>query len=324
MISSLIDARTGDGLVPPARVFGAQGGEIAILGVATDQMATYRAQPRGLLFAPRPATWVETWLPRVSSRAKAYVIASHAGVQADKDILAHTPPRTLVIGAHDHLRFEATDAQGRRLFHGGSWGNHIRVVALRVQGDDGPRYEVAELALGDAVDPGLAAEIARQEQAHLTQEDKAVVANLARPLDLSEAALIATEAVRKAADADVAFLNHTSFGDGLPAGAVSKYRFDSFLRFDGDVRVATLDGAVLAAILRGANQHKAATLSERTGDFVYANALAIDPAARYRVAANGWTTMNQQAYLGRAGLSFAPVAELKVKTIVAGALKDLR
>jgi 5'-nucleotidase/UDP-sugar diphosphatase len=322
MISSLIDARTGDQIVRPAAAFSVPGGELVILGVGTDQMMTYRAVPRGLIFAPRPATYVETWLPRVSQRPRAVVIASHAGVVADRAILSVAPPRSLVVGGHDHLRFDAEDAQGRRLFHGGAWGNHLRVVAIRV-GADGPRFEIVELPLSAAADPALAAEIARQENAHLTAEDRAEIANLPRALDLAEATLVATEAVRKAANADVALLNHTSFGDGLPAGSVSKYRFDSFLRFDGDVRVATFDGATLAAILRGANQHKATTLEGRSGDFVYANDLAIDPAARYRVAANGWTTMNQQAYLGRTGLTFETVPGVMVKATVAKALKEL-
>lgn len=323
MISNLINPRTGDAYLPPAAVFSVPGGELAILGVGTDQMATYRAAPRSLIFVPRPASYVETWLPRVTQRPRAIIIASHAGVQADKQILAATPPRSLIVGAHDHLRFDAQDAEGRRLFHGGSWGNHLRVVAVKV-GDDGPQFDITEQPLGAAADAALAAEIAKQEAAHLTAEDRAEMANLPRAYDLSDSALLATEAVRKAADADVAFLNHTSFGDGLPAGAVSKYRFDSFLRFDGDVRAATVDGAVLAAILRRANQFKAKTLDERTGDFIYANELSIDPSKRYRIAANGWTTMNQQAYLGAQGIAFEAVPSVMVKATVAAALKAMR
>ena len=216
IIGSLIDARTGDALLPPAAVFSVRGGEAVILGVGTDQMATYRAAPRSLLFAPKPATYVEAWLPRVSSRAKAVVIASHAGVQADKEILARTPPHTLVIGAHDHLRFDANYAEQRRLIHGGSWGNHLRVVSIRVHENAGPGFDIAELPLADAADPALAAEIAKQESAHLTAEDRAEIARLPQALDLAGAALAAAEAVRKAANADVAFLNHTTFGDGLP------------------------------------------------------------------------------------------------------------
>lgn len=321
-IGSLLDSRTGDMMLRPAGVFGTPAGETAIMGVGTDQMATYRAAPRGLLFVPKPASYVETWLPRIGGRVNALVVASHAGVQADKEIMPRTPPGSLIVGGHDHLRFDASDHEGRRLFHGGSWGNHLRVIT-QTRGPNGPVFNVVEQPLGSDVDAALAAEIKKQEDAHLTAEDRAEVANLPRAYDLSDSALIATEAIRKATDADVAFLNHTTFGDGLPAGPVSKYRFDSFLRFDGDVRVAKMDGATLRTILGRANQFKATTMDQRTGDFVYANELAIDPAAQYRVAANGWTTMNQQAYFGRQGLTFEAAPNVMVKPTVAAALKAM-
>ncbi|WP_342360515.1 metallophosphoesterase [Terrarubrum flagellatum] len=322
VISNIVDPRTGETYAPPALRFRLGANEVAIMGVATNSLPTYRQVVRPLMNIPQPVEYAKETIGKLTQGARVAVVMSHAGVGADKEILRMMPARSLLIGGHDHLRLDYEDLEKRAFFHGGSWGNHIRVIAIDSRVNDGPRMTISEIATNDAApDATLAAQVEAEESKHLAAEDKVEIVKLSRAYDLAESALMATDAIRKAASADVAFLNHTSFGDGLPAGSVNRYRFDSFLRFDGDVRATTVDGATLSDILRGANQYKAATLDTRTGDFVYANELAIDPAARYRIAANGWTTMSQQSYLGRTGLTFDVVPNVMVKPTVVEGLK---
>ncbi len=169
-------------------------------------------------------------------------------------------------------------------------------------------------------DPALAEAIAAAMAEHLTEAETEVIAMREAALDLPASILLAAEAVREAAGADVAFLGHTTFGAPLAAGPLTRYDFDAFVRFDGDIRVAEVPGTTLAAIMRRANQHRAASLGARTGDFVHAREIDIDPAATYRIAANGWTAINQRAYLGTEDIDFETVEGLMLKAVVAGAL----
>jgi 2',3'-cyclic-nucleotide 2'-phosphodiesterase (5'-nucleotidase family) len=169
-------------------------------------------------------------------------------------------------------------------------------------------------------DAELAALIEEQKAAHLTEEDARVIAERDTALDLPASILVAAEAVRAATEADIAFLGHTTFGAPLAAGPLTKYDFDAFVRFDGDIRVAEVSGETLVRIMTRANQHKAASLDARTGDFVHAAEIDIDPSATYRVAANGWTAMNQETYLGTTDLDFRPIEGAMLKAIVTEAL----
>jgi 2',3'-cyclic-nucleotide 2'-phosphodiesterase (5'-nucleotidase family) len=140
-------------------------------------------------------------------------------------------------------------------------------------------------------------------------------------MDLREAILFAAEAVREGAGADIAVLGHTTFGTGLPAGPVRAYDFDAYIRFDGDIQLAEVDGATLRGILTLANQHEAASLDARTGDFIHAAEIEIDDGAVYQLATNGWTAMNQGRYLGTEDLAFAPAPGMMLKDAVKAAMQ---
>jgi len=247
------------------------------------------------------------------------VLATHAGVAADKRLLPDLPAGTLAVGAHDHLDLRH-QGEGVTYLHGGAWGAQVAVATL-TRGADGVQVDVAMRPVAPSGgDADLAALVAAMKDAHLAEEDRAVIAERATALDLPASILLAAEAVRAATGADIAFLGHTTFGAPLAAGPLTRYDFDAFIRFDGDIRVAEVPGDTLAAILSRANQHRAASLDARTGDFVHAAEIGLDPAATYRVATNGWTAMNQQAYLGTSDLDFVTVEGAMLKAIVAEAL----
>ena len=320
VISNLIDARTGALYADPATVVTVGDRRVTIAGLATDNIFTYRRPIRPTLSIPHPVEWAEATLPGLFAGTDLPVVMSHAGVAHDKGLLPLVPEHTLMIGGHDHLRFEHRERDGLYL-HPGSWGNVIDVVAVRFEGA-GPRFERVEVpvAPSDVAEPGIAAQIHQAMADHLAPEDQAVLGHMPESLDLPESILFAVEAVRDAAGADAAFLGHTTFGTGLEAGPVTRYAFDAYIRFDGDIRTAEVPGDVLATILARANQHRARSLAERTGDFVHA--LPITPAAgrTYTIAVNGWTAINQAAYLGTQDLPFAEVPDLRLKALVTEAL----
>ena len=112
-----------------------------------------------------------------------------------------------------------------------------------------------------------------------------------------------------------------SFGTGLPSGEVTKYVFDSVVRFDGKLVTAEVDRAALDAILARANQDGDIPLAARTGDFLYAAPIELADKPTYRIVTNDWSATNQKSYFGREDLVFTEIEPtVQVKTTVLAAL----
>lgn len=318
VIGSVVDARTGRLFAPASARVGLGGRRLAALGLAPDNPFVWRREVRGTLSLLDPVGFAADAGPGAFAGADFPLLLSHAGVTADKAILPGLPEGAGVVGGHDHLTFRhETPALGYA--HGGAWGTGLTVIAYR-EGAAPAAGAASVEALAEAGDEALEAAVAAVLAEHLTEEDRAVIGVRAAALDLPASILFAVEAVRAAAEADLALLGHTTFGQPLPAGEVTRFDLDAFVRFDGEIMAAEVPGARLAEILGRANQHLAATLEARTGDFVHAAALEIEPARTYRLAVNGWTARNQRAYLGTEDLAFEEVPGLRLKAIVAEAI----
>jgi 2',3'-cyclic-nucleotide 2'-phosphodiesterase (5'-nucleotidase family) len=319
VVSNLRDRRGGAPFAPAATGLSLPGGKrLAVAGIATDEAMTYRQVVRETLDIPAPAAWARANLPGLLDGADAAVVLSHAGVAADRAILPVLPAGTLLVGGHEHLRFGHAEGATRYL-HTGSWNRFVTLAGLTFG-------TVPGIALREvAVEPGLAEDAAHAATvrdvlaAHLTPAEREVLFRLPRALPLGEAARRASAAMAAATGAATGLIGHTSFGTGLPAGDVTRFDFDAFLRFDGPLFRGEADGAALAAIAERANQDRDIPLSSRIGDFVYADQLPISPAA---LATNGWTRLNARRYLGTEAIGFAEVPGVMLKATVAGALRS--
>lgn len=313
VISNLVDNRTGRFFAPFDARLGLGGLDVSVLGLAATNPFVYRKPVRDTLTFLDTARFVADALPGSSAGADVSVVMSHAGVSPDKTFLATLPAGTIVQGGHDHLDLAMT-LDGRTYVHGASWGRKIGIVELAKGAAATYRAEEVAPSGGDAA---LAALIEAMKAEHLTDADRAVVAELPRAFDLHASILIATEALRQATEADVAMLGHTTFGAPLAAGPLTRYDFDAFVRFGGGVSVAAITGAQLSAMLARANQFMADTLDGMTGDYVHVAEIDVDPARTYRLAVNDWTAQNQQAYLGTSDLAFEKVEGLELKALIA-------
>lgn len=319
VIGNLVDRRTGRFFAPVSTRLGLGGMDLALLGVGTDNPFVYRQPARDTLTLLNPVSFTADAFAEATGGAALPVLVTHAGVAADKAILPSLPEGTLALGAHDHLDFQHAGA-GVTYLHSGSWAGQLAVMNLTNTGEGVSVSTELRAIAPEGGDADLAALIEEQKAEHLTDEDLVVIDERSEALDLPASILLAAEAVRSATEADIAFLGHTTFGAPLAAGPLTKYDFDAFIRFDGDIRVVEVPGERLASIMTRANQHLAASLDARTGDFVHAAELDIDPSASYRVATNGWTAINQAAYLGTDDLEFQEVEGAMLKAIVADAL----
>ncbi|HUR60240.1 MAG TPA: 5'-nucleotidase C-terminal domain-containing protein, partial [Opitutaceae bacterium] len=145
-----------------------------------------------------------------------------------------------------------------------------------------------------------------------------------RALGPGDAALFAVEAARRAAGADVAMIGATTFGAGLPAGDVTRFAFDAWVRFDGTLFVAEMSGSEMKRLLARTNQGPDTPFAERGGENLVASgiaATAIDPARMYTLVTSAWVARNPQTYLGENPPKLTERPELKLKAAVLGALK---
>lgn len=296
--------------------------EAVVVGFATDRLSTYRLAIRPQLDLADPVIWAEQNLPRLLAEAALPIVLSHAGLRVDRSVLPHVPDGTLFAGAHDHLRF--IHRAGRTVyFHSGSWMDFISIARLR-RTANGLGWDVASTPLGpdDPADPTLAALIRETLAAYLTLEETAIVGHSPRALSPDEAARFAVEAARVAAGAEVALIGATTFGAGLPAGAVSRFAFDAWVRFDGTLFTADIDGRTLQRILARANQGPDTTWAERGGENLIAVAPAmIEEGRRYRFVTTDWVARNAKTYLGDDAPALTEQPGLRLKASVMARMK---
>lgn len=321
-ISNLRDRSTGKYFADPAVALKLGRIDTVLVGITTDRLATYRVSIRPQLKPAEPVAWGQENLPRLAKQGP-LIVLSHAGLDADRELLKVVPDGTLFAGAHDHLRF--VHQQGRTVyFHSGSWNSHASLVWLR-QGLGGAllwNVEQVELSDTGAADVPMATFIQKTRREYVTPDDLATVGRLRAALAPAAAARFVAAALRDAAHVDAAFIGNTTFGGGLPAGDVTRLAFDACVRFDGAVFTAEIDGVQLRELVARANQGLNTPFAERQGDFLVAAAPeTIAPDRRYRIATTDWGARNSQRYFGSADIGWQELPTLKLKAAAIAALQ---
>jgi len=324
VVSNIVDTRTQAGYVEPVAnvAFGSR--SLRVVGMATNALNTYPQASRAQLSIPDPAEWAGARLPGLLDGADLRLVLSHAGVAADKTILPLLPDGSLMIGGHNHLLFQ--HRQGRLAYaHTGSWTNAYTVAEYLEDGT--VTVESRPVATDAAASPRLRNLIAETLAAHLTEEDRVVLGAGPRALSLGDTGRRVATSLADAAGADVGFIGHTTLGMGAPAGPISRYVFDSIVRFDGRLMVADAPRAQVERFMARANQDRPMPLEERSGDFLYGAAASAPRTAasgddRVRIVTTDWCAANQGEYFGTTRLQFSEVAERKVKAVSIAALLD--
>jgi 5'-nucleotidase/UDP-sugar diphosphatase len=323
VIGNVINWATGRLLGPSVTTLEGLEFTIDVVGVATDALNTYQADARPQILLPAADAWVNQYYSPLTVLSDWSVVLSHGGVTADRQMFNTLPEHTLIVGGHNHLTFRETLGRDITYMQNGFRGERVSVT--RVVLDGAQAYLTHEDYNIDATltaDPSLSETIARIRAETLTDDDLAAVGTVPQSYTMREAAFWAVETLRRALEADVALLNHTSFGAGLAAGPLPRYRFDEFLRFDNDVMVAEVDGEILQQILARANQGPQTPLEDRAGDFVYATDITPEPGQRYTIVTSSWVALpfNLQGYLGTEAIEFSRVEGVTTKGILAASL----
>lgn len=326
VLSDITDPRTGEKYGEQGEEFKVAGGRrlVRLAALGTPNLATYPEKFRACYAIPAPADYARANLARLLDGADLRVALVHSRFTDDLAVLPLAGEPCLLYGGHEHLRF--TQPVGASLhLQSGAWSSAFAVVEARFPaGGAALRARNVLLRRDSPADPGLAELIARQKTAWLAPEDLLALGTLARSLTLEEAVLFAGDAIRQATGADAAFLGHTTFGDGLPAGPVTPVDLAAFVRFDGGVSTATVDGDLLArTILPRTNQFHDFAYARRIGDFLHATPIAPESGKQYRIVVNGYaaaTPAAAKAYFGTDAMEFSPVPDLKLKAVIAAAI----
>jgi len=319
VISNIVDHTTGRPFAPALVNITLGDAEASIIGVTTDHLATYRAAVRPSLDLANPVVWAKQNFPVLLNSKSLPIVLSHAGLNADREMLPLVPDGTLFAGAHDHLRFVHPLGRGV-YFHSGSWNEYLSMARLSRDAAGLPvwRVEQREIPQKAAADAGLAEVIRKNRERYLTPEDLVTVGHSAEAKSPAEAARWATRQLARSAQVDAAFVGNTTFGAGLPAGPVTRMEFDACIRFDGTIFTAEIDGARLQQLMANANQGAEVPFEKRQGEFLMASGPArIDAHARYRIATTDWGARNSQNYFGLPAIDWheLPGAKFKARVV---------
>lgn len=322
VVSNAVDLRTNRSFAAPVDHTVVGGLPAAIVGLATNDLPTWRAEVRGTLRIPDGPDYVRAHLRPLLGEARVVILLSHEGTQDDRSILELVPDGALVVGGHDHLAY--SHRTGRTLYiHVGSWGEAMGVVGLRL-GAEGPEWSLALLPVpldGEGpVDRRLAMRV-REEEGQRTAAELEVVGWSETALTARAASLWAVEIVRRSAGADAALIGNTTFGAGLPRGPVRRHHLEAFLRFDNPLVETEVEGLALARILDRSNQFGEIPFEARTGEFLVAAAPEPPvPSRRHRVVTDRWIQLNAARYLGMEP-EFWPLEGATLRGVIAGGLR---
>ncbi len=326
VVCNINDRTTGQPFAPAAAKLRLGRDEFNVVGLTTDNLATYRVAVRPALDLADPVAWAQRNFPVLLAGAAPAIVLSHAGIKADRGIMPLVPAGTLFAGAHDHQRFVHPFERGVYV-HSGSWNEYLTLAWLYRDEAGRPHWVVEQVPVpaDGPADAELAALIRETRAKHLTPEDTAVVAHLGGSLGPAEAARMVVGALREAAGVDAAFVGNTTFGAGLPAGGVTREEFDACVRFDGTIFTAEVDGARLRQLMAAANLGPATPFELRRGEFSHAAGPAgIDPAKTYRLATTDWGAKNTARYFGEPAIIWREQAGLRLKAAVLGKLNGTK
>jgi 2',3'-cyclic-nucleotide 2'-phosphodiesterase (5'-nucleotidase family) len=317
VVTNLTDRHTGRPAAPPSARFTLGAHELVVIGVATDDVSTYRDGVRSSLGVTDPVTWARATFPALLGAAPVKVVLSHAGLKADRGMLPLVPDGTLFAGAHDHLRF--VQPVGRTVYvHSGSWNTFLTLAWLHRDASGSPRWDVEQIPVSrEQADPSLAALIRETQARYIAPEDRERVARMPAALAPAEAARAVARALRRALGVDAAFIGNTTFGGGLPSGDVTRAAFDACVRFDGAVFAATVDGARLRRLLAAANQGVDTPFEQRNGEFNVADGpTTLDDARTYRIVTTDWGAKNSSRYFGEPAIAWHAQPDSTLKAVV--------
>jgi 5'-nucleotidase/UDP-sugar diphosphatase len=181
VVTHLHDSRTGQPYADPVIDLAVGERRLRVVGIGTDALHTYPKAGRERLTIPASQDWAAQTLAKNLEGSDLRMVLCHVGVPQERLILPHVPPRSLVIGGHNHLLFTA-QLGSIAYAHSGSWNNAYTVAEF----DGSGAVSVRNLNLDTLapVNPELSALIAATLAQHLTDDEQAILGHAPSTLSL--------------------------------------------------------------------------------------------------------------------------------------------
>ncbi|MBI2922311.1 MAG: bifunctional metallophosphatase/5'-nucleotidase [Planctomycetes bacterium] len=197
------------------------------------------------------------YLRRARGDTDLVIALSHLGSSSDEALARKAPGWDLIVGGHDHRSFErGIEKHGTLMVQAGCSGEFVGRVDI--SWDTAARKIVkreARLIRVDASivpDPAVAALLVPRIEAGMDQAFGTTGGFLGRSPPESPLGCLLADAIRMAADADVALLNTGGVRADLPAGPVTRRDLYMAAPFEDSLLTVSLTGAELRQLLDGA------------------------------------------------------------------------
>ena len=316
--------------VLPAVVLHPEGGpRVAVLGLVTDELTT-TTHPRNTagIGVEDPVATARRLVPALAPQAELVVVLSHLGVAMDRRIAREVPGVDLVVGGHNHHRYDPPIVEnGVPIMQAGERGTHLGRLDLRVR--DGRvellAYRLIPVDARFPEDARLAAEV-RALAVRLEEEVGVLIGHSAVELDARRETIRRGESnfgnwvcdlARERTGTDLALINGGGFRASIAPGPVRiKDIYQSF-PFGSELVTGYLIGAQIQQAL-----DRSASLDpeDDPGGFLQVSGLCytitagraedvsvagqpLDPDARYRVVIPDFLADGGDGYVSLQGLA---------------------
>jgi 5'-nucleotidase / UDP-sugar diphosphatase len=251
-----------------------KGVRIAIIGVVTQDtpVATHPRNVAGLTFST-PESAVKKYLAQLKGRADIFIVLSHCGFQADRELAAKVPGINVIVGGHSHTKLLQPEVVGQTIIvqaweHAKALGVlNLRIDDKKIVGFDGVLQEISP-ATGapNCQVQDIVARYERQVDALLQLAIGATEVDLdgtnVRTGETNLGDFVA-EVMRQTAGAEIALINGGTIRTGIPQGKITVKDIYAVLPFDNYLVAISLTGAQLKQAL----EHGVSRLEGPSGSF---------------------------------------------------------
>ncbi len=301
----------------------ANGVRVGVMGLTTSELvtATHPRNSHGVSVTD-PLEMAKDILPKLDAASDLLLVLSHLGFEGDLQLASHFGNVDLVVGGHNHFRFERPQYRnGVLIVQAGERGRWLGRMDLRVQNDQAKveAYRLIPMEASLPEDPVMAARVA-ELSAQVSAEMGRVVGRAAVALDGRRETIRRTESnlgslvadlARVSSGAQLVLLNSGGFRDSIPAGPVTLGQIQRVFPFGNTLVQGQLKGSrVLAAL-----EHSAAlNPMDNPGGFLQVSGLhlriqgghaqnvtlddgsPLDPEAQYRIVTSDFLAAGGDGY----------------------------